>query len=107
MSEIFYHVDRRNKLKPDKKISLSDQPQLPGLLHEEYSEGLSSHGNQYLLSKKRNNSEAEWFYELIRLWKYNDRPSRFQSFFAFETIEMLTDSLRNSRQTTKIQLSGR
>lgn len=39
---------------------------------------------------------TEWFYELVRLWKYETKLSRFESIFAFETRDdaerFITDS---------------
>lgn len=68
-------------------------------LSELYPQGISNHGIQYLCGRfpyRQDSSGVHWLpdmtaiestFELVRLWKFSDKPSRFTSFYGCETIE--------------------
>lgn len=92
----FYHIDRLGKLKEDQNISLikyNDINPRELQLHtdEMFPDGVSQHGEHYFL---KNGSQAklaspniEILFEYVRRAHYQNKPSRFQSVFAFESIE--------------------
>ncbi|MHB8235675.1 MAG: hypothetical protein ACYDHT_13570, partial [Solirubrobacteraceae bacterium] len=48
---------------------------------------MTQHGAQYTLASTLDGSVApEWFFELVRRAEFSERPSRFESVFAFETL---------------------
>lgn len=105
----FYFVDRigachaggRIELQPPKYDfqhptieNLQTAPEIAGTLSASFPEGLSLHGQRYLLEKYVFNQGMvavspmiELATELIRRWQFPDRPSRMQSFFACETLD--------------------
>lgn len=91
----FYHMDRRGFFTEEKIINLysvSINGNVDGL--EEHAKflfpnGLSKHGNQYLNAGVTIDSITEWFFEYVRRSDFNNRPSRFESIFAFNSIEDL------------------
>lgn len=68
-------------------------------LLELYPQGISNHGIQYLCGRfpyRQDSSGVHWLpdmtavesiFELVRLWKFPDKPSRFTSSYGCETIE--------------------
>jgi hypothetical protein len=96
----FYHIDRLGILQENKNISLIQyndiKPQeLQCHADEMFPQGFSHHGDHYFL---KNQSQAkiaspniEILFEYVRRAHYKNRPSRFQSVFAFETIEQALD----------------
>lgn len=108
---IAYHVDRNNSIKPNAR--LIDFIQIPSewinieILRSRYPEGISYWGKTILeiqeayeskaldLSyRESSNSEYWWnsylidiLYEYERLSSYKNKPSRFQSLFACDSIE--------------------
>jgi hypothetical protein len=91
----FYHVDRSNSLTSGLVMGLINYRDVePDELQKHvdilYPKGLSSHGERYLL---KNNSSAniadpniEILFEYVRRAQFPEKPSRFQSIFAFQTI---------------------
>lgn len=93
---IFFHVDRLNKLNENSilepmKFEIAEK-------YLGYSD-VTAHGQLYLMKKPpivefyhngikhiESDGAIELFFESIRLMRYPDRPSRFQSFFALENL---------------------
>lgn len=52
--------------------------------------GMTSHGQQYVAGWPAPEAQPSWaveaFFEAVRRAEYPDRPSRFESIFAFETV---------------------
>lgn len=92
---IFYHIDRLGTLRSDSVIGLTHYRDInPEALQQHvdqlFPEGVSSHGERYFL---RNDTPAivispiiELLFEYVRRSSYADKPSRFQSFFAFRSL---------------------
>lgn len=97
---IFYTIDRGSTLKENLKINLKlyddiSPTFLKGHVDSLFPDGLSSHGEHYFL---RNNSKAlnvspmlELIIEYVRRADYKNKPSRFQSFFAFDSLSQAKD----------------
>lgn len=90
---IFYHVDRTDTLKNLKTIELI-KPNVPEefkeTLLELFPNGLSYHGVHYALQSSEEqhiSTSIEQIFELYRQMYFPDKPSRFQSFFAFTSLE--------------------
>lgn len=90
---IFYHVDRANSIKKLKTINLF-KPSLPEMLNkalfELFPDGISNHGYHYALQSfkwQHASTSAEQIFELYRQLYFPNKPSRFQSFFAFTSLE--------------------
>ena len=78
---------------------LFTQDDAKNLIDNLYPSGISQHGRQYLFDKynwlydQQRNSYVSYLqiieitFELVRLWKYADRPSRFTSLFGCMTFE--------------------
>jgi len=94
-----YHIDRYNRLKENEVINLmSDiniEPRvLKEIMDERYPDGLSFHGNTYYARQPQTREEiqdvfTENIFEYERRLNYAHMPSRFQSFFASETMKEL------------------
>lgn len=87
-----YHVDRREELEPGQRLELEPVEATDGLA-ELYPDGLSDHGRHYAEADLYDADEgalwdvsAELVFELVRLARYPDRPSRFQSVFGFRAL---------------------
>ena len=65
--------------------------ELQGHVDEMFPEGISRHGDSYFLNNKSSvgatSPSIEILFEYVRRACYPDEPSRFQSFFAFESLE--------------------
>ncbi|WP_047980755.1 DUF2441 domain-containing protein [Ornithinibacillus contaminans] len=89
----FFHLDRAGSLKIGETISLdpvSINSELLGPkyhINELFREGVSKHGLQYINQTDTADCLSEWFFEYVRKCNFNDKPSRFQSFFAFSSLE--------------------
>lgn len=92
----FYTVDRIGSLKPETVLVLQrfddiDPPELQAHVNGMFPNGVSSHGNQYFLSNTSLASLAspnmEILLEYVRRACYSTCPSRFQSYFGFQTID--------------------
>lgn len=108
---VYHHIDRLGTLRPDSTISLTryndinpeDLQQHVDLL---FPEGVSNHGEHYFL-KADTRARAvdpviELLFEYVRRSFYTDKPSRFQSFFAFgsrEDARIFMERYCNSRCT--------
>ncbi|MGN7183630.1 hypothetical protein [Cytobacillus kochii] len=85
----FYHIDRRGFLSENQVIDLipSSTKGNKDIFKEHanfmFPRGLSEHGKQYLNAANSVDSITEWFYEYIRRTDFYNRPSRFESVFAF------------------------
>lgn len=97
MTELFYHVDRHDTLVSGETIELQPiDEQFPGDnggVEDLYPEGLSSHGRHYCtqdLYEEDNDNlwdvSCELIFELVRTEQFPNRPSRFQSVFAFRAL---------------------
>ncbi|PSP79401.1 hypothetical protein BRC81_05310 [Halobacteriales archaeon QS_1_68_20] len=91
MGETYYHLDRRNELAAGRTIEFEavDAPERSPL-RELYSEGVSSHGSHYFAQDLYDadgaalwDVTAELVFELVRVARFPERPSRFQSVFGF------------------------
>lgn len=96
---IAYHIDRTCSLTPSQIIELAPYPHENGsfsFMSKKFFQGnVSHHGFQYLADASlsslpsTNESIIEYTTELVRQSFFPEMPSRFQSFFALETIEDL------------------
>ena len=93
---LFYHLDRMNSLKENHILSLTQytdiQPvELQIHVNEMFPEGVSTHGEKYFLkdisTPMMASPNIEIFFEYVRRAFYPNRPSRFQSYFAFEQAD--------------------
>lgn len=97
----FYHIDRTNFLNTLLDNGIKDinlkiynditciNANLPlqEIVSEMFPEGVSSHGNAYFLNKPYllvTSADIELTFELVRRYKYPNKISRFQSFFAID-----------------------
>lgn len=90
---IFYHVDRTDTIKNLKTIELI-HPHLPEVMNEAllelFPDGISNHGVNYAIQSfegQHTSTSTEQIFELYRRMYFPDKPSRFQSFFAFTSLE--------------------
>jgi hypothetical protein len=92
---VFYHIDRINSLKENIQLSLTRYNDVRPIeiqehVNEMFPEGVSTHGERYFLKNESTPNIAspniEIFFEYVRKAFYPERPSRFQSYFGFETI---------------------
>ena len=97
----FFHVDRTMKLYEGEEIVLEKNnnvksDELLGHINFLYPDGISLHGKNYILREIKslnnctmvNSSQLiEYLFEYVRKGYYSQRPSRFQSVFAFDNIE--------------------
>jgi hypothetical protein len=88
----FYHIDRSNNLKEGQLIKLEPVfiPKAPEAANDlavsMYRNGVSRHGLKYIREVSKN-SHTEWFFEYVRRSTFPNKPSRFESFFAFDSLE--------------------
>ena len=91
-----YTVDRHNLLSENYSVDLIkhadlDPPFLQQHVDDLFPEGVSSHGDRYFLSNTSSpmlaSPQIELIVEYVRRANYPQCPSRFQSFFAVETIQ--------------------
>lgn len=93
--KLFYHLDRRGMFSEGQYVT--NFPVEINTMFEElrihaeelFPNGVSAHGRMYLNTVEKKENQIEWFYEMIRRTVYKDRPSRFQSVFAFSSLEEL------------------
>lgn len=99
----YYHVDRLSTLTEGQIIQLVkwddiDPPELQNQADILFPDGVSYHGNCYMLSSdwalqsnpnNRDPKTIEIIYEYIRRSNFTDKPSRFQSFFALNTMDQV------------------
>ena len=99
-----YTVDSLNLLSENYSIDLTQHTDLdPPFLQEHvddlFPEGVSRHGNQYFLNGKSDlmlaEPQIELVVEYVRRACYPQYPSRFQSFFAVETIQQAQQFRQN------------
>ncbi|NTU44056.1 MAG: DUF2441 domain-containing protein [Chlorobiaceae bacterium] len=92
----FFTVDRTGTLAPEKEISLQHYQDIsPSHFQDHvdalYPQGLSFHGERYLLRAGSNSNLSspaiELLFEYIRRSNFIDSPSRFECFFACESVE--------------------
>lgn len=94
---IVYHIDRLKSLKEGQTIEFLHPPIEPEVLRnlaiDRYPEGLSHHGDFYfgrMISKDFvSDSILENILEYERLLYFPERPSRFQSIFATNSIDQM------------------
>ncbi|MFL1407374.1 hypothetical protein ACJO2E_18675 [Marinobacter sp. M1N3S26] len=93
--EKFYTVDRTGSLKEGLEISLNspeiNSPELQEHMLSMFPEGLSHHGVSYFVSSESRadspSQSIELLFEYVRQAHYPELMSRFQSFFACQSIE--------------------
>ena len=84
-----FHLDRAASLATGSVMTLEAPPGLPfgGPDLAQDWPAMSKHGIQYAGWAAFDGSVvSEWFFELVRRSEFPDRPSRFTSVFAFETL---------------------
>jgi hypothetical protein len=103
---LYYHLDRGRYLKPDDVLRLIPcqndiflstwgafiSPDLISHLRDMAKQGLSRHGHAYLVNLiigtfSISSYMVEIFWEYVRWREYPDKPSRFQSVFAWDDLE--------------------
>lgn len=108
-----YRLDRRNEMYVGQTIELKifndiAPPFLNTLLHKEYPEGLTSHGDQFYASTLSENIFQSAFIESIfeyeRRLKFPDKISRYQAIFAAETLEEATTWAEKLKTSSKCEL---
>jgi hypothetical protein len=100
MEHTYYHVDRAENLKKGDVIGYIEGLDVASEnISEIYSEGLTRHGVNHLKESQSGPTVAEWVLEFVRLIQFPEIPSRFQSVFAFETIESAERFLNESSAT--------
>ena len=91
-----YTVDRLGALASGMECGLVEHQDIipkaiADLIKEFCPGGISRHGDRYLASMPSGDSvtdaNTEMLFELVRQAKYPDRPSRYQSIFAVDTID--------------------
>lgn len=86
-----YHIDRTNSISINQILSLKNGFDLKDIFNI-YDNSLSIHGIRYL-SKNPYNDIHSFLWEIateyVRILKYPQYPSRFQSLFAVESLEQL------------------
>ncbi|PLR84671.1 hypothetical protein CVD25_01150 [Bacillus canaveralius] len=91
----FYHLDRRGAIQEGQTLSLrsysinSPIRAIKDHAQSLFIDGVTPHGNMYINSRGIPDNYSEWFFEYVRRCNFNDRPSRFQSFFSFLSLEEL------------------
>ena len=104
----YFTVDRNRTLEEGKIINLvkySDVEPHELQVHVDFLflNGVTSHGERYMVRgqapAKGVNEVIELLFEYVRRSHFPSRPSRFQSVFAFESIEQ-TKSFRNEYGTS-------
>lgn len=97
MTDTFYHLDRRNSLEPGRTLELepADSPE-DSPVGELFPGGLTSHGQHYCRQDLYAEDDdglwdvsCELLFELVRIARFPERPSRFQSVFGFEALRDL------------------
>jgi hypothetical protein len=92
----FYHVDRRGTLTDGAVIDLVQHKDVqPDVLQQHldrlFPGGVTGHGNQYFVGFQIigpiQEPAIELLFEYVRRAEFPDRPSRFESGFAFDTVE--------------------
>lgn len=110
---ILYHVDRGNLLQPNTTLELDSDftnfdPELREYLVANFPEGVSEHGKRYIsefypcdyeggLNKafiETSSYITESTLELLRKAYFPDHPSRFQSLFAFDSLDKIWDDFK-------------
>jgi hypothetical protein len=102
----FFRVNRIGKLAEGQTLDLQiyknvTPSELQRLVDSLLPDGCSAHGEQYLLKnpssqlKSVANAPLEMFFELFRRAQFPSRPSRYQSWFAVETLDEAREFRRN------------
>ena len=83
--------------------ALTNYHEIEDYLSLNYPEGLSRHGFKYLLEKNNhqdgpidNDTAMEMLFEMVRMLKFPQKNSRFNSFFGFESLEGAQDFRKKS-----------
>ena len=93
----FFHVDRNGGLQEGQEINFVKFYEIkPDELQDHfnvlYPEGFSNWGINFLLNYANNtDSLTEILFDYVRRSCFKERPSRFQSVFAFDNIEQAKD----------------
>lgn len=91
-----FTVDRMASLAPELAMDRVrhadiDPPELQGHVDELFPEGVTQHGNAYLLNGQQPafgaSGNIELLFEYVRRSRFPDAPSRFESVFGWESIE--------------------
>jgi hypothetical protein len=100
----FYTVDRHGSLRKGLIVQLQrytdvNPPELQAHVDHLFPDGVSSHGEYYFLKNsshpKLASPNIEVLFEYVRRAFYPHRPSRFQSFFAFQHMSE-AEAFRNA-----------
>src|SRR5437867_2966643 len=92
----FFHVDRRGTLTDGALIELVrhddvSPPTLQAHVDTLFPDGVTEHGRQYFVGFQVigpvQEPAIELLFEYVRRAGFPERPSRFQSVFAFETVD--------------------
>lgn len=99
-----YHIDRLGELNEGMILDFLAVNKIPNIIYKGteisseinsvikryFDNRLSSHGINYvnLLFEDNSSEKIEIVFELIRQLKFNERPSRYQSFFAVEKCDI-------------------
>lgn len=94
--KVFYAVDRERKLSQGRVLCLEKHNDVTPIELQQhvdilFPEGLSIHGDKYFLSNSSfgnvTNPAIELLFEYVRKSEFSEITSRFQSFFACETLD--------------------
>lgn len=97
-----YHIDRLKLLRPNQIIQIdkfykAPLDELQTLISDYYPDGLSKHANQYYLHPTNEynvgNSVYELLFEYERKLNFPELISRYQAFFALQTLDDVKDWL--------------
>jgi hypothetical protein len=100
----FYHIDRSGQLRQGDVIGLTryndiDPEDLQHHADSLFPEGVSAHGERYFLKPETHalevNAIIELVFEYVRRSNYPHRPSRFQSFFGFDSKDAAINFRKN------------
>lgn len=95
----FFHLDRNNTLKAGQTINHTIFNDVtPRYLQEHvdmlFPNGISSHGEFYIIQNGSSTDPQatmiELLFEYVRRGCFADKPSRYEAFFAFETLKDLS-----------------
>lgn len=114
-----YHIDRHNSLIEGQTVNLNKYPsgnaEFTFFAEKMFPQGISQHGYNYMCSTPKNSIQGETSFtimefelELIRRSFFSNMPSRYQSFFAVESIENIRlwlDIITSPFKVYKIEFS--
>lgn len=91
----YFTLDRAGSLRPGLRVGLTKHDvNEPYASHLQFlfPEGVTLHGESYIVSDSKRPTEIEaaieLLFEYVRRSHFPNRPSRLQTFYAFESVEM-------------------